>query len=60
MASNSEIFAESEFLLPSCDSAYLMGDLTESQIGRACENLAKACFMNGGNNFQSVKRVFVD
>jgi hypothetical protein len=52
--------AESEFLLTSSDTAYVLKDLTELQLQKTIENLACAAFMGGGNLFNSVKRIYVD
>ena len=60
MAQKSEIFAESEFLLMSSDSAYILKDLSEQKLKKSAKNLALACFMSGGNLFNSVKRIYVD
>lgn len=60
MAQKSEIFAESEFLLMSSDSAYVMKDIPQEKLRKVAENLALACFVSGGNLFNSVKRIFVD
>ena len=37
-----------------------MNNLTDEMLDRVCLNLADACFMGGGANFTSVKRIFVD
>lgn len=60
MAQKSEILAESEFLLMSSDSAYIMKDLSDDKLQRAAKNLSMACFMGGGNLFNSIKRILVD
>ncbi len=60
MAQKSEILAESEFLLMSSDSAYIMKDLNDDKLRRAAKNLSMACFMGGGNLFNSIKRILVD
>jgi acyl-CoA reductase-like NAD-dependent aldehyde dehydrogenase len=60
IAQKSEILAESEFLLMSSDTAYVLKDVTEVQLRKAAENLATAAFMGGGNLFNSVKRIYVD
>jgi acyl-CoA reductase-like NAD-dependent aldehyde dehydrogenase len=52
--------ADSEFLLTSSDTAYVLNDLTELQLQKAAENLAFASFMGGGNLFNSTKRIYVD
>jgi hypothetical protein len=46
--------------LTSSDSAYILKDLSDEQLKRICGNLSMACFMAGGNLFNSVKRIFVD
>lgn len=51
---------ESEFLLTSSDAAYVMKDLSESQLQEAARIVARGCFSNCGHNFNSLKRVFVD
>lgn len=60
MSQTNEVFRESEFLLTSSDSAYVMKDLSESQLAAAAVVVGRACFSNCGHNFNSVKRVFVD
>lgn len=60
MAQKSQILADSEFLLTSSDTAYVLNDLTELQLQKAAENLAFASFMGGGNLFNSTKRIYVD
>ena len=44
----------------STDSAYVLKDLTDVNLQKAAQNLSMACFMAGGNLFNSVKRIFVD
>ena len=60
MARNSEIFAESQFLLTSSDSAYVRNNLTDADLREAAQMIGKGAFSNGGNNFCSIKRVFLD
>lgn len=60
MAQKSEILAESEFLLTSSDTAYVLNDNSSEELKKAAKNLAFASFMSGGNTFNSVKRIFVD
>lgn len=60
MAQQSEILAESEFLLMSSDSAYVLKDLNDENLKKAAQNLSMACFIAGGNLFNTVKRIFVD
>lgn len=44
----------------SSDSAYIMKDLNDDKLQRAAKNLSMACFMGGGNLFNSIKRILVD
>ena len=60
MASVKEVFRENEFLLTSSDSAYVMKDLKTEELKKAAKIIARGCFSNCGQNFNSIKRVFVD
>jgi acyl-CoA reductase-like NAD-dependent aldehyde dehydrogenase len=56
----SPVLRENEFLLTSSDSAYVMSDLSPSQLEKAASIIARGAFSNCGHNFNSIKRVFVD
>lgn len=56
----STVLRENEFLLTSSDSAYVMSDLSSSQLEKAASVIARGVFSNCGHNFNSIKRVFVD
>lgn len=60
MAQKSEILAESEFLLSSSDTAYVLKDNSSQGLKKAAQNLVFGSFMSGGNTFNSIKRIFVD
>lgn len=60
MAQNSVTLRESEFLLTSSDSAYVMTDLSPEQLQKAAQIIARGSFSNCGHNFNSIKRVFID
>ena len=60
MSNVNEVFRENEFLLTSSDSAYVMKDLNTHHLEKAARIIARACFSNNGQNFNSVKRVFLD
>jgi len=60
MTQNSSSFRESEFLLTSSDSAYVMANLSAEELKKSISIIARGCFSNCGHNFNSIKRVFVD
>lgn len=60
MAQNSVCLRESEFLLTSSDSAYVMADLSVEQFQKAAQIISRGSFSNCGHNFNSIKRVFID
>lgn len=47
-------------MLTSSDSAYVMKDLSSTQLEQVASQVARGCFSNCGHNFNSIKRVFVD
>lgn len=47
-------------MLTSSDSAYVMKDLKTAELEKAAKIIARGSFSNGGQNFNSIKRVFVD
>jgi acyl-CoA reductase-like NAD-dependent aldehyde dehydrogenase len=60
MNKNSIVMRESEFLLTSSDSAYVMSNLSNEQLAKSAKIIARGAFSNCGHNFNSIKRVYVD